>query len=165
MLHVYNQNGKFITAFGDLFILPGEFKTYKTPGWRVSFEAFYSPSTGEIYTCHPFKYEIWAFTPESSRKVIGRQSDFFVPIFFREISGEKWKLRSIFPFFIYDDLAFVTLGVDVPNNKYVMEIYKSMKYQGFIKVKSHLRAIDSKGRLYFSEPEKVVRYTFLYKHK
>lgn len=165
IFHVYDKNGDFIHSFGDLFTLPDEYKRYKRPGWRVSFRFFYSKASGEFYICHPFKYEIWAFTPDSSRKIISRQSDFFSPFYNMEKSGKRRKIRSTFPIFAYKDLLFVTLGVDVQNGQYVMEIYRNFKYQGYIPVKGHLKAVDKKGRLYFSEPERVIRYTFLYKHK
>lgn len=161
IFHVYKEGGKLAYSFGTFFKVPPEYERYK--GWRIPIFAYFSDKTKKIYACHPFYYEIWAFTKDSSEILLHRKSDFFKPFDYVERFGKKLKIRSLFPIFEKNELLLVVLPLSLQNGKFIMEIFKNYKYIGYLNVKGYLKAMDSKGRLYFVEEEdytKVVRYVF-----
>lgn len=159
ILHLYDLNGNLVKSFGEPFDVPSKFskfKQYVSIPWAIDF------SNGFLFAFNPHQYELLIFKDEKLYKIIKKTLPFF-PLMLTESDAESGigfffenpvVLSHANKIYVWKNFYF--------KNEAFIDIFIDFQYHGTIPAKKwKLKAIDNKGRLYFSEEEefpKLIRY-------
>jgi hypothetical protein len=111
-----------------------------------------------MYVCNPHGYEISVYLNEELEREIKGENTAFWPVSVKD--GRDVTLTGVSVFESKDRIySFIHSHGEVPNQ---LDIFKNGKQIESLDVEGHARAVDSRGRLYFTTEEpflRVVRYT------
>jgi hypothetical protein len=157
ILHVFDQTGKLLDSFGDVFPVPAELEAFKEMPMLAAPLLFNCEKDGRIFVLNPHKYEVSVFKNRRLDRVLSGKSELFHPIQQRGralISTAAHIVQS-------GDLVFVVF--QNPDRK---AIKKMDVFRGGLQIETQDApgtpfAVDAQGRLYFAEDEnfpKIRRY-------
>ncbi|KKN25403.1 hypothetical protein LCGC14_0885130 [marine sediment metagenome] len=162
VLHIFNQEGKYLDSFGEPFEIPTKHSQYKNfPQLKLPTRVDRSRN-GKIFLVNPHKYEIRVYEGNEIRRVIRHESESFSPL---EIKlADEGRFGMMFPWvpvLEHKTRLYVTMKEFGQDTVHQLDIFEKDNYIGSLKVKGYAYAIDKKGHLYFAEEEefpRVVRY-------
>jgi len=166
ILHLFDEDGKLLSSFGDTFEVPSQFSKYKDmPMMRCPMRFSCSPQ-GNIFLFNPHKFEISVYRDSRLLKKVSGKSDLFEPLEVPQASSQRIALR--FPFLTILESAsrlYVTVfrtvhkeGEEGPNE---LIVYENDKAVGSMPIDGMPRAVDSQGRVYCAQDSgfpRMVRY-------
>lgn len=154
IFHIYDINGNYLRSFGEPFKVPSHLSRFKDiPFLRAPWGINYSK--GKIFVFNPHKYELLIF--QDDRLIQRIRED--IP--YSPLQITKTNIEGGVGFFFenpvvlsHEKTIYVWRIFDFYKEEAKLDIFIDFKYKGSISVgKTRLKAIDSKGRLYFSEEE------------
>lgn len=157
ILHLYDLNGNLVKSFGDPFDVPSKLLQFKEiPMVRVPWAI--DSSNDFLYVFNPHRYEILVFKDEKLFQKIIENLSFF------PLQATKPKEGAVGFFFenpvvlSHQNTVYVWKRPDFSKKDAFIDVFVNFKYKGTIPVKNWtLKAIDRRGRLYFSEEEEFPR--------
>jgi hypothetical protein len=158
-IHIYSLSGEWLSSFAEPFPLPSKLSQYKDSPFSQFPMKFSSSGDGILFLLNPHKYEIRVYeNGQLSGKIKGR-SDFFRPL---TIQGGKGRggqtMGIIFPTVSVlesKEKTFITIkGLPVLGQEEIksqMQVYEDQKLLHSQFIEGFPSAVDSEGRLYFSD--------------
>ncbi len=109
MLHVFDDRGKLVASFGDLFMPPKKFESMKGMPMFGAPLRFNCSKDGRIFVLNPHKYEVSVFRDRKLEGVIEGRNDAFKPV--RKMSfGFASTVADIVSSGDFVFVAFLTMG-------------------------------------------------------
>lgn len=152
ILHLYDLNGNLVKSFGEPFDVPSKFSEFKEIAsipWRID------SSDSFLFVFNPHRYELLIFKEEKEFKRIKE------PLPYSPLQITETNIEGGIGFFFenpvvvsHERTIYIWKKPDFSKEDAFIDIFFNFKYKGTISVKKwKLKAIDRKGRLYFSEEE------------
>ena len=153
ILHVFDQSGKLLDSFGDVFPVPSELEPFKEMPMLAAPLLFNCGKDGRVFVLNPHKYEISIFKNRRLEQLLPGKSELFHPVQQRGramISTAAQIVQS-------GDLVFVVFQNPDPKAMKKMDVFRGGLQIGTQDVAGTPFAVDSQGRLYFAEDELFLR--------
>jgi hypothetical protein len=153
ILHVFDQTGKLLDSFGDVFPVPSELEPFKEMPMLAAPLLFNCGKDGRVFVLNPHKYEISIFKNRRLEQLLPGKSELFHPVQQRGramISTAAQIVQS-------GDLVFVVFQNPNPKAMKKMDVFRGGLQIGTQDVAGTPFAVDSQGRLYFAEDELFLR--------
>lgn len=156
LFHIFDVQGRLIRSFGEHFEVPENLKRYNFQTVKYP-QIFKVSRQGSIYVCDPHRYEISVYRNEELERKIKGRNVAFLPVSVKD--GRDVTLTGVTVFEsgkrIY---SFIHSHGEVPNQ---LDVFKKNRQIASLDVTGYARAVDSHGRLYFTEEDpfpRVIRY-------
>lgn len=161
LIHVFNENGRYINSFGEPFQAPTLKLKKLGEKWLPS--AVFHSKDDRLLLVNPFKYEIYEYKERSLERVLSRKSELYKSLQIEEDKGSwSWKGGGI-PYLFEEDNYLIVFIDSLERGKYFEILDKrDFSFLGFwkIDVKGYLISYQQ-GGLYFSDDEgKIRKYKF-----
>jgi len=157
ILHVFDQTGKLLASFGDLFTPPAELEPMKEmPMFGAPF-LFNCARDGRIFVLNPHKYEVSVFRDRRLERVLDGRSELFKPI---QKMGRGF-VSTAANIVSSGEFVFVCFQNPGPKAKKTADLFQSGKQVGSVDMPGTPHVADAQSRIYIAEEEgfpKVVRY-------
>lgn len=166
LFHVFNGEGHLIRSFGNFLPLAKSADPSIFRGGNQLFRlrhVLFDRKTGDVLVLSMMEYKIWRYSGQSDLPKVyaEHQADYFIPYFIPEGMGHRiFPLKTLFSF---QDIMLIGIWSNpedqVPGKEeYILDIFFAGKHLETIKAPGLLYHVDSQGRLYFSEEERIARY-------
>jgi hypothetical protein len=157
ILHVFDQTGKLLDYFGDVFPVPSELEAFKEMPMLAAPLLFNCGKDGRIFVLNPHKYEISVFKNRRLEQVLSGKSELFHPV---QQRGRAF-ISTAAHIVLSGDLVFVVFQNPDPKAMKKMDVFRGGLQIGTQDAPGTPFAVDAKRRLYFAEDEnflKIRRY-------
>ena len=162
ILHLFDQDGRRLSSFGEPFEVPSHLSKYKEmPMLKCPMRFSCSPG-GDIFLFNPHKFEISVYRDSRLVRKVGGKSEIFEPTRIPQASSQR--IALVFPFLtILESGSRLYVTVLRPGGEGVNEliIYENDKPVASLPVAGMPRVLDSKGRIYCAQETdfpRLVRY-------
>ena len=156
LFHIYDRKGRLLRSFGEHFQVPRNLQEFEFPTVKYPQEFYVSPS-GRVYVYNPHRYEISVYKNEEKEKRIRGENRAFWPVAVK--NGREVTLTGLRIFEAEDRLfAFISSHGEMPHQ---LDVFQNDRQVASLDIEGYARAMDSEGRIYFSEEEpfpRIVRY-------
>jgi len=147
IIQVYDQQGNYISSFGEPFEAPSKFSKYKNfHAAKLPFRAC-CPESGRVCFINPYKFEIYVYKDGQLEKKIEPPSDYFKPRQLIEFAHGFATMSMDYAIFEHRDLLYVSL-FDGEKGKSELILVKGNKPVTKLKLDHFPVAMDDDGYLY-----------------
>ncbi len=166
VFHVFSSEGDLLESYGNALPLPknANRSVFREDNKLSRLSSFSIDSkTGDVLALSMMEYKIWRYYGQSDfpKVYAENQAGYFIPYITLEGGGQK-----IFPvkrLFSIRDLLLVGMWSNPANQvsgkeEYILDVFLAGKYQVTLKTPAILAHVDSQGRLFFAEEERITRY-------
>mgnify|MGYP001030619094 CR=1 FL=1 len=149
LLHVFDERGRRVASFGDLFAPPQKYEQIKEVSVFRSPLRFSCAKDGRVFVMSPHRYEVSVFKDRKLEGVIEGRNDAFVPV--RKTSfGFASPVAEVWP---SGDLVLVALLTMDPKAKKIADVFLAGRQIGSIDLPGEPMAADLQGMIYVAEQE------------
>ena len=147
IIQVYDQQGNYISSFGEPFEPPAKFSKYKNfPIAKLPFKVCWTAS-GRVCFINPYKFEIYVYKDGRLEKKIERPSDYFRPTQLIEFAQGFAIVPMNYVIFEQGDLLYVSL-FDGEKGKSELILIRGSKRLAKLELDHFPVAMDDDGYLY-----------------
>ncbi len=147
IIQVYDQQGNYISSFGEPFEASSKFSKYKNfPVAKLPFRVC-CPESGRVCFINPYKFEIHVYKDGQLEKKIEHPSDYFRPSQLIEFAQGFAIMSMDYAIFEHRDLLYVSL-LDGEKGKSELILVKGNKPVTKLKLDHFPVAMDDDGYLY-----------------
>ena len=147
IIQVYDQQGNYISSFGEPFEPPAKFSKYKNfPIAKLPFKVCWTAS-GRVCFINPYKFEIYVYKDGRLEKKIECPSDYFRPTQLIEFAQGFAIVPMNYVIFEQGDLLYVSL-FDGEKGKSELILIRGSKRLAKLELDHFPVAMDDDGYLY-----------------
>ena len=147
IIQVYDQQGNYISSFGEPFEVASKFSKYKNfPVAKLPFRV-YCTASGRVCFINPYKFEIYVYKDGRLEKKIEHPSDYFKPTQLIEFAQGFAIVPMDYSIFEHRDLLYVSL-FDGEKGKSQLILMRGGKPLSKLELDHFPVAMDEDGYLY-----------------